>query len=82
MFSNTSNFLSMPLGFSITKYFGSNSLIKSKVFCINDKAPRGSKTGTQGLKGNYERSMVPKELVDDIYIAVNSWGLFKKNKIY
>ena len=50
--------------------------------CHHEKAPRGSKTGTQGLKGNYERSMVPKELVDDIYIAVNSWGLFKKNKIY
>lgn len=30
--------------------------------CHHESAPRGSKTGTQGLKGNYERSKVPKEL--------------------
>ena len=30
--------------------------------CHHEPAPRGSKTGTQGLKGNYERSKVPKEL--------------------
>jgi hypothetical protein len=29
-------------------------------------APRGSKTGTQGLKGNYERSKVPYELCKEI----------------
>ena len=27
-------------------------------------APRGSKTGTQGRKGNYERSMIPAELCE------------------
>ncbi len=29
-------------------------------------APRGSKTGTQGLKGNLERSIIPKELCEHI----------------
>ena len=30
-------------------------------------APRGSKTGTQGLKGSYERSIVPPELFIEIF---------------
>lgn len=30
--------------------------------CHHEPAPRGSKTGTQGLKGSMERSIVPKEL--------------------
>ena len=34
-------------------------------------APRGSRTGTQGLKGNYERSIIPnelcKEIIENIY---------------
>jgi len=34
--------------------------------CLHEKAPRGSKTGTQGLKGNYERSKVPYELCKEI----------------
>jgi hypothetical protein len=34
--------------------------------CQHEPAPRGSRTGTQGLKGNYERSKVPYELVLDI----------------
>ena len=34
--------------------------------CHHEPAPRGSKTGTQGLKGNYERSIVPKELCKEI----------------
>jgi len=29
-------------------------------------APRGSKTGTQGLKGAYERSKIPEKLFDEI----------------
>ena len=32
-------------------------------------APRGSRTGTQGLKGNFERSKVPSELCREILIA-------------
>lgn len=30
--------------------------------CHHQRAPRGSKTGTQGLKNNYERSKIPEEL--------------------
>nr|MCK4930407.1 DNA cytosine methyltransferase [Nanoarchaeota archaeon] len=34
--------------------------------CKHEEAPRGSKTGTQGLQGNYERSKVPYELCKEI----------------
>jgi hypothetical protein len=34
--------------------------------CHHQPAPRGSQTGTQGLKGNYERSIVPSELCKEI----------------
>ena len=32
------------------------------IHCHHEEAPRGSKTGTQGLSGNYERSIIPKQL--------------------
>jgi len=35
-------------------------------------APRGSKTGTQGLKGNYERSKIPYELCKEILEYINN----------
>jgi len=34
--------------------------------CHHQPAPRGSQTGTQGLKGNYLRSIVPYELCKEI----------------
>ena len=34
--------------------------------CDHEKAPRGSKTGTQGLANNYERSKVPNQLCLEI----------------
>lgn len=34
--------------------------------CNHEPAPRGSKTGTQGLKDNYERSIIPKKLCKEI----------------
>ena len=34
--------------------------------CHHESAPRGSRTGTQGLKNNYERSKLPKELCVEI----------------
>jgi site-specific DNA-cytosine methylase len=37
--------------------------------CHHDRAPRGSKTGTQGLSGSYERSMYPEQLC---YEVINS----------
>jgi hypothetical protein len=39
--------------------------------CHHEEAPRGSKTGTQGLKNNYERSKIPQELCEDI-IKINA----------
>ena len=36
--------------------------------CHHQPAPRGSQTGTQGLKGNYERSKVPYELCKEIIL--------------
>ena len=36
-------------------------------------APRGAKTGTQGLKGDYERSKIPDELCEEL---VKSAALF------
>jgi len=37
--------------------------------CHHEKAPRGSRTGTQGQKGNYERSIYPPELCVEILEA-------------
>lgn len=34
--------------------------------CHHESAPRGSKTGTQGRKGSYERSKIPYELCKDL----------------
>ena len=38
--------------------------------CHHESAPRGSRTGTQGLKGNYERSIIPEELCKEILKSV------------
>ena len=35
----------------------------------HEAAPRGSRTGTQGLKGNYNRSKVPGELCQELIEA-------------
>ena len=35
--------------------------------CHHESAPRGSKTGTQGLKGNMERSVIPKLLIIELF---------------
>ena len=34
--------------------------------CKHEKAPRGAKTGTQGKKGSYSRSIIPKELCREV----------------
>lgn len=34
--------------------------------CHHQSAPRGSKTGTQGKKNSYERSVIPKELCIEV----------------
>jgi len=49
---------------------------KPRPMCKNgmpchEAAPRGSRTGTQGLKGAYERSKIPYELCKEILEVVN-----------
>jgi len=39
--------------------------------CHHESAPRGSKTGTQGLKGNMERSVIPENLFFEIFATLN-----------
>jgi len=36
----------------------------------HEAAPRGSKTGTQGLKNNYERSKIPQELCLEVLSSI------------
>jgi hypothetical protein len=38
--------------------------------CNHQRAPRGSKTGTQGRKGSYERSKIPVQLCEEILQSV------------
>jgi site-specific DNA-cytosine methylase len=38
--------------------------------CHHEPAPRGSKTGTQGLKGSYDRSKVPEQLCYEILNSI------------
>tara|TARA_R110002020_G_scaffold142407_2_gene314567 strand:+ start:227 stop:850 length:624 start_codon:yes stop_codon:yes gene_type:complete len=40
------------------------------VNCKHEAAPRGSKTGTQGRKNNYERSKIPSELIKEILLTI------------
>jgi hypothetical protein len=58
---------------------------KPKPMCKNgDKchqsAPRGSKTGTQGLKGSYSRSIVPAKLCNEI-LESKSGGITPAKKV-
>jgi hypothetical protein len=62
---------------------------KPKPMCKNgdtchEPAPRGSKTGTQGLKGNKERSKIPTMLCEEIIISCekDKYALFEANLQY
>ena len=39
-------------------------------YCHHQSAPRGSKTGTQGRKGSYRRSIIPIQLCNDIILSI------------
>jgi len=43
--------------------------------CHHQAAPRGSKTGTQGKKGSYERSKIPTQLCEEIINSVFLEGI-------
>lgn len=38
--------------------------------CHHESAPRGSKTGTQGVKGSYSRSIIPARLCIEVLKSV------------
>lgn len=38
--------------------------------CHHESAPRGSKTGTQGLKNDYERAKIPAALIREILFSI------------
>ena len=38
--------------------------------CHHERAPRGSRTGTQGIKGNYNRSKIPNDLCLEILKSI------------
>lgn len=60
-----SNNIANPL-FNIDGWIPRPECFNGNKNCHHEPAPRGSKTGTQGLKNNYERSKVPYDLVYDI----------------
>ena len=47
-----------------------NECHNGNINCHHESAPRGSATGTQGLKGNYNRSMIPQELCIEILKSI------------
>ncbi len=54
-----------------TDIWTNDTLWQPRKMCKNgdschEAAPRGSRTGTQGLKNNYERSKIPVELCKEI----------------
>jgi hypothetical protein len=60
-----------------TDIWTNNSNWISKEPCKNGSpchvsAPRGSRTGTQGLKGNYERSKIPTQLCVDVLLSCSN----------
>ena len=46
--------------------------------CHHEEAPRGARTGTQGLKNNYDRSKIPQELCEEIIQSTYKKYLLKK----
>jgi len=44
------------------------------IHCHHEDAPRGSRTGTQGLKGNYQRSKIPNELCLEILQSTTNYA--------
>lgn len=49
--------------------------------CHHEPAPRGSRTGTQGIKGNYNRSKIPKQLCKEIILTTEMKVLSQMEKV-
>ena len=54
------------------KGFIAKTCFNNNVKCHHESSPRGSKTGTQGLKNNYERSIIPEQLCYEIINSMNN----------
>jgi len=48
--------------------------------CQHEEAPRGSKTGTQGLKGNKDRSEIPGDLFRELFPLIETQMGLKLNE--
>lgn len=48
--------------------------------CHHESAPRGSKTGTQGKNGSYERSKIPDELCVELIKSIENNHIKSDNK--
>lgn len=63
-------------------FTNSKSWVPRKMCSNGDKchesAPRGSKTGTQGRKGSYERSKIPDELCSEIISSIGTTTAIKE----
>jgi hypothetical protein len=64
IFSNNIYSLFNPKG-----WIPRNQCFNGNKNCHHEAAPRGSRTGTQGIKGNYERSKIPYQLCKEILTA-------------
>lgn len=47
--------------------------------CHHELAPRGSKTGTQGRKGAYDRSKIPEQLCRQILLSTLNFPYLREN---
>jgi site-specific DNA-cytosine methylase len=52
--------------FNVNGWIPREKCFNNNINCKHESAPRGSKTGTQGLKNNYERSKIPFDLCLEI----------------
>lgn len=43
--------------------------------CHHESAPRGSRTGTQGRNGSYDRSKIPEQLCNEVVDSINDNGV-------
>jgi len=55
-----------------TGWYPRTSCFNGNIKCHHEPAPRGSKTGTQGLKNDYNRSKIPEELCLEIFKAIDN----------
>ena len=63
IFTNSTTWIPKPMCHNY-KYDKDGNIIDKH--CYHESARRGAKTGTQGKKGSYERSKIPKELCIEI----------------